>query len=157
MNVTQIKLFSQLDTHTLYQLLKARVDVFVVEQACAYPEIDDLDCHISTAHVLSYLNGTLQAYARCLAPKTVHKKYSAIGRVLVTKEGRGQGVAKQLMLDAIDYNKATWPQHEIKISAQTYLLNFYQGLGFTSVGDAYLEDGISHQDMILFDGSNLTV
>ncbi|SFB91398.1 GNAT family N-acetyltransferase [Pseudoalteromonas denitrificans] len=142
------KSFNELTTNELYQSLKLRVDVFVVEQNCVYPELDDLDMHEHTRHVLIYDDEELLAYARCLAPKTVFTHEPAIGRVVVSKLGRGKGLAKELMLCAIKECELFWPEHMIKISAQTYLLFFYQSLGLEVVGDAYLEDGIEHQDMI---------
>lgn len=73
----------------------------------------------------------------------------AIGRVLVLPSFRGQGLAKQLMQTAIQYCHTTYPEHRIKISAQTYLMAFYQSLGFTERGEVYLEDGIEHIEMWL--------
>lgn len=141
------KSFSQLTTTELYQVLKLRVDVFVVEQECAYPELDNLDMNYDTRHIMFYQNETLLAYARCLAPKVVFDINPAIGRVLVSKEGRGRGLAKELMLESIKESQAAWPNQDIKLSAQTYLLDFYKSLGFSPIGEAYLEDGIEHQDM----------
>ena len=141
------KSFQQLTTTELYQVLKLRVDVFVVEQACAYPELDNLDMNHDTRHILFYEGEVLLAYARCLAPKLVFDTNPAIGRVIVSKAGRGRGLAKELMLFAIKESETSWPNKDIKLSAQTYLLDFYKSLGFTPTGEAYLEDGIEHQDM----------
>jgi len=142
------KSFVQLTTTELYQLLKLRVDVFVVEQECAYPELDNLDMNHDTRHIMFYEGDALLAYARCLAPKVVFDINPAIGRVLVSKQGRGRGLAKELMLESIKQAESSWPKQNIKLSAQTYLLDFYKSLGFSPIGEAYLEDGIEHQDML---------
>lgn len=141
--------FESLSSFELYDLIKQRVLVFVVEQNCPYPELDDLDTDSGTQHVMITNESTLCAYARCLAPGVSYDEYASIGRVLVTKPERGNGLATKLMQAAITQCQTLWPQHAIKISAQCYLLTFYQGLGFQPVGEAYLEDDIPHHAMIL--------
>lgn len=138
--------FSALDSQTLFAIMRERVDVFVVEQACPYPELDDVDIADATRHLYSLNRQTVNAYARCYE-KDVH--YSAIGRVLVTQSQRSSGLGKELVSHAINCCKAQWPSRDIYIGAQTYLLNFYRSFGFECVGNEYLEDGIAHQDMIL--------
>ena len=129
----------------LYQILKVRSEVFVVEQVCIYQDIDEVD--LSAFHIYQSHDEKVIAYARCIPPN--NKPFSQIGRVLVASDARGQGLAKQLMQTAIEFNFKQWPDSSIKISAQTYLIKFYQSLGFELVSEAYLEDGIPHQDMIL--------
>ncbi|PAJ75583.1 hypothetical protein CJF42_04485 [Pseudoalteromonas sp. NBT06-2] len=141
------KSFAQLTTTELYQILKLRVDIFVVEQECAYPELDNLDMNVDTRHIMFYEGEELIAYARCLAPKVVFDTNPAIGRVLVSQKGRGRGLAQELMFESIRESESFWPNKNIKLSAQTYLLDFYKNLGFSPIGEAYLEDGIEHQDM----------
>jgi len=138
--------FTALNTQTLFTIMRGRVDVFVVEQMCPYPELDDTDIAPSTLHIYTVKNNTLQAYARCYEKNA---KYSAIGRVLVTKEERGRGLAQQLVTEAINCCKSQWPERDIYIGAQTYLLEFYRSFGFESINAEYLEDGIAHQDMVL--------
>ncbi len=144
----QIKQFDQFDAMAFYRLARLRIDVFVVEQACAYPELDDYDIDPETRHLMVYENDALVACARCLAPNE-NRSEPAIGRVLVAPEARGKGLAGELMKRAIDCCRTLWPGRDIKISAQTYLLDFYGGLGFVAEGESYLEDGIPHQDMRL--------
>lgn len=138
--------FSALDSQTLFSIMRERVDVFVVEQACPYPELDDVDIAESTRHLFSLDGQTVHAYARCYEKNA---QYSAIGRVLVAQAHRNTGLGKHLVDEAIACCKSQWPTRAIYIGAQTYLLNFYRSFGFECVGDEYLEDGIPHQDMIL--------
>lgn len=139
--------FTELSTAQLYEILQLRVEVFVVEQNCAYPELDGKDCLAQTRHLLGTdSQGQLQAYARLLAPGVSYAEPS-IGRVVVHAAARGQGIAQQLMLQAIEQCGQLWPQQPITIGAQQYLLGFYQALGFRAVSAGYLEDGIPHIDM----------
>ena len=138
--------FSALDSQTLFSIMRVRVDVFVVEQACPYPEFDDHDIADTTRHVYLLDGLSVNAYARCYEKDA---QYSAIGRVLVAQSQRSSGLGKQLVNEAIACCKAQWPTRDIYIGAQTYLLNFYRSFGFECVGDEYIEDGIPHQDMIL--------
>ncbi|RZM73189.1 GNAT family N-acetyltransferase [Pseudoalteromonas rubra] len=142
----QVKTFYQLSHDELFAIFQTRVAVFVVEQACAYQEVDDIDKAPDTLHVFSAHEGALQAYARCYKPDAAS---CAIGRVLVSAESRGKGVAQTLMTRAIETCRSHYGQLPIKIAAQTYLTQFYQSFGFEPCGEAYLEDGIEHIDMIL--------
>jgi len=139
--------FNQLNANTLYDILKLRVDVFVVEQACAYPELDDKDRHPETQHLIGLSpDGELLAYARILPPGLSYPEAS-IGRVVVSPAGRGKGLAMPLMQHAIESALTTWPDAGIQIGAQDYLKAFYQKLGFVACSEMYLEDGIPHLDM----------
>ncbi|QSX34030.1 GNAT family N-acetyltransferase [Shewanella avicenniae] len=140
--------FEELSTQTLYELLRLRVDIFVVEQQCPYPELDGKDYHPEVRHLLGYDDaGALVAYARQLPPGLSYPDAS-IGRVLVNPEFRKQRAGKALMLEAIARCQQYWPQQNIQIGAQLYLADFYQSLGFTPVSNSYLEDGIPHIDML---------
>lgn len=141
--------FSELSTIQLYECLKLRVDVFVVEQNCPYPELDDLDTLQSTVHLLGYEGDKLVAYCRLLAPGAVYDQYCAIGRVAVAQTNRQDGIGRVLMNEAIRATKQYWPKAACKISAQFYLQQFYQSLGFENCSDIYLEDGIEHIAMLL--------
>ncbi|MBH0033676.1 GNAT family N-acetyltransferase [Pseudoalteromonas sp. NZS71_1] len=138
--------FDAFDTQTLFTIMRGRVDVFVVEQKCPYPELDDVDIDLNTQHLYTLDNGRLHTYARCYEK---NEQYSAIGRVLVSKSARGKGDATLLVSKAIDCCKERWPERDIYIGAQTYLLDFYRSFGFEDYKSEYLEDGIPHQDMIL--------
>jgi len=152
--------FKELSNFSLYGALKLRSDVFVVEQNCVYPDLDDKDIHTNTIHLLvettsdsllnhqtEYVNKVI-AYARCLAPGISYNGPS-IGRVAVAAKARGDGLAKLVMLEAINICKQHWPDETIQIGAQVYLQRFYTQLGFTAFSEAYDEDGIMHIDMQL--------
>lgn len=157
---TNIYHFNELSLKQLYAILQARSQVFVVEQTCIYPDIDGVDTY--SHHVLlediksNHLQTAafsqqpqLMAYCRIIPPSSSHLKQVVIGRVLVLSSFRGQGLARQLMQTAIQYCHTNYPEHTIKISAQTYLMVFYQSLGFAERGEVYLEDGIEHIEMWL--------
>ena len=139
------KHFNELNTGELFTLMRARVDVFVVEQNCPYPELDDADIAADTLHLLGYQDGQLCAYARCISKE----EKVAIGRVLCVKQWRGKGLAKVLMNEALALCHNHFPGRTVVLSAQTYLLDFYRDFGFHTRGEPYLEDGIEHQDMEL--------
>ncbi|MBF7073149.1 GNAT family N-acetyltransferase [Glaciecola sp. MH2013] len=142
--------FAQLNSMAIYQALKLRSDVFVVEQNCVYPDLDDKDIHEEARHISVYADetDTLVAYARCLPPG-VSFQGASIGRVVVHKNHRGKGLAREIMLLAIAECQRHWPDANIEIGAQVYLQRFYSLLGFQSTSEAYDEDGIMHINMML--------
>lgn len=140
--------WSRLESFTaleLYQIIKARESVFVVEQNCPYQETDELDPH--AWHLSTFVNDELAAYARIVDPG-IKNGQPSIGRVMTLKKFRGQKIGRALMEEAIKFTEQKFPANEIKISAQVYLQKFYESLGFHSSGEPYDEDGISHVDMI---------
>ncbi|QFU25153.1 GNAT family N-acetyltransferase [Shewanella eurypsychrophilus] len=140
--------FDALSVDELYELMKLRVDIFVVEQNCPYPELDGKDRHPETRHLLGRNPlGEIVAYSRILAPGISYPEVS-IGRVVVAKQARGAGVAHQLMIESIKLAKKNWPDENIQLGGQEYLKSFYQKLGFEPVSEVYLEDGIPHLDML---------
>ena len=140
--------FSQLSTEQLYELLKLRVDVFVVEQACPYPELDNKDCVEGAYHFLGYQHGKMVAYTRLLSPRISYNNVS-LGRVVIEKSSRGTGLGQKLISTALDHCQKLWPNQHIDIGAQEYLLEFYRGYGFKAISEVYLEDDIPHIDMRL--------
>lgn len=139
--------FSELDTLTFYKLAKARVDIFVVEQKCAYPELDDIDILKETRHIYCLDDKrNIIAYARCYLKSA---RVAAIGRVITTEPNRGKGLASALMKESLNVCANVWPECEVQLSAQTHLTPFYARLGFKAISDSYLEDGIPHTDMQL--------
>ncbi len=140
--------FNELSNTQLYQLLKLRVDVFVVEQNCPYPDLDDKDHQAGVYHLLGYQDDQLVACARLLAPDISYPQVS-IGRIATAPPFRKHGLGKQLLTTAIQQCEQYWPQKDIQIGAQVYLLNFYQSFGFKRHSQNYLEDGIEHLDMLL--------
>lgn len=144
----KIKSFKELNTDELYELLKLRVKVFVVEQNCPYPEIDGKDRHPETLHVIGKnKDGKIVAYSRILPPGLSFKQVS-IGRVVVGKNSRGQGISDAMLKKTLDQINLIWPDEDIQIGAQIYLKDFYQSHGFEPASKSYLEDGIPHIDMV---------
>ncbi|MCV6631138.1 MAG: GNAT family N-acetyltransferase [Flavobacteriaceae bacterium] len=142
----EILKFDELDIYSLYALLQLRTAVFVVEQDCIYQDLDGKD-H-KAMHILGKKDGKIVAYTRLFAAGDYFKNPS-IGRVVVAKDQRMYGYGQDIMRASIDYTKRLWPEKPIEISAQQYLLKFYNSLGFKEVGKAYLEDGIPHLRMLL--------
>jgi ElaA protein len=143
----EIKKFKELTATELYEQLRLRVDVFVVEQACHYPELDGKDIHGDTIHLaLRMADHTLAAYLRILAPGVSYPGVS-FGRVVTAKAFRGRGLSHAMIEKAIGLAKETWSGVPIHIGAQKYLRAFYQSHGFIAISDIYIEDGIPHIDM----------
>jgi len=144
----ETKTFHQLSTDQLFDFLKLRVDVFVVEQQCAYRELDDHDRHVETRHLSGHNeSGQLIAYARLLPPGLRFPEVN-LGRFVVKADFRKQGVGHQLLQAALKEISGCWPRTTIKISAQDYLQAFYAQYGFLPVSEVYLEDGIPHVEML---------
>lgn len=141
-----LKAFDALSTKELYAILKERTNVFVVEQNCPYLEVDGKD--EASYHLFKEVNGDIAAYLRILPPGVSYTE-SSIGRVLVKKEYRGQGLAYEMMQKGIDFIHNELQQRDIKIQAQDYLRAFYGSFGFEAVSDVYLEDNIPHIDMVM--------
>jgi ElaA protein len=148
MNYTQIcKAFNDLTVTELYQLLKLRSEIFVVEQNCVFLDADDKDyaCH----HVLLFDDEQeLVAYAR-VVPAGKSYTEASIGRIVSSQKVRGKGVGKILTQAAIDAAKNIYGDVPIRIGAQYYAVKFYEQLGFKIDGEIYDEDGIDHIEMIL--------
>jgi ElaA protein len=138
--------FAALEAAELYALLKLRQSVFVVEQNCPYPDLDGLDLH--GWHMRCLQGDTVLAYQRCLPPGVAYPE-SSLGRIVVNPEVRGTRLGRELVQRGIDFNRQRWPEADIYIGAQAYLLAFYSSLGFVSEGEPYLEDGILHIHMRL--------
>lgn len=138
--------FEQLDPHRLYALLRLRVDVFVVEQNCPYPELDGRDPHPQALHLLGERAGELLACARLLPPGLSFEG-PAIGRVVVAASARGVGLAHRLMARAIAQCERRWPAQTLYLGAQSHLQGFYAAHRFEVCSEPYLEDGIPHVDM----------
>ncbi len=140
--------FEALDPRELYTILRLRQEVFVVEQDCAYLDADAHD--LEGWHVLGReADGRVVAYARILPPGTTYPDHVSIGRVLTVSDRRGTGVARALMESTLGVVAEQFPRRAVKISAQSYLLDFYASFGFRRVGEPYLEDGIEHVAMVL--------
>lgn len=140
----QIKKYHQLSLDELYQILKLRVDVFVVEQNCAYPELDDND-QLSD-HFFVQNDNKVSAYLRVQMVEGVQAK---IGRVVTAQDFRGNGSSRKLMDVALANIQKNQSVSKVVLQAQDYLTQFYASFGFQKCSDQYLEDGIPHVDMEL--------
>lgn len=137
--------FAELGTLELHDLLRLRVDIFVVEQRCAYPEIDGQDP--GAMHLLGLdAGGELVAYARILPPGQDGKPH--IGRVVVRSDHRGRGLGRALMERAIAACTHCHGGLPIVVQAQCALTAFYASLGFRPISAEYAWDGIPHVDML---------
>lgn len=138
--------FDALDVHTLYALLQLRSAVFVVEQRCAFLELDGADapCHHLLARTPS---GDLWACARLVPPGLKYPEAS-IGRVVTAPAARGLKLGHELMARACAELARLWGEQPIRIGAQARLQGFYQGHGFVTVSEPYDEDGIAHVEML---------
>ncbi|MBF6354655.1 GNAT family N-acetyltransferase [Nocardia higoensis] len=134
---------ADLDTATLYQLLKLRVEVFVVEQKCAYPELDGLDLLPETRHFWLDDEGEIICTLRLLEEHTDGVESFRIGRLCTAKEARGHGYTTRLLRAAL----AEVGESTVRLDAQTYLVDMYAKHGFVTDGDTFLEDGIEHVPM----------
>ncbi|MDZ7881353.1 MAG: GNAT family N-acetyltransferase [Saprospiraceae bacterium] len=161
--------FSALTVYELYSVMALRQEVFIIEQNCPYLDADGRD--LEGFHLLGYADlaenaqntdlsrdyregvsersKTLVAYTRLLPKGVAYADYASIGRVVNSPKVRGFGIGKILMTQSIHQMARLFPQDAVKIGAQSYLLRFYESLGFESTGEEYLEDDIPHTSMIL--------
>jgi ElaA protein len=140
----KLKKFNELNVQELYELLRLRNEVFVVEQNCAYQDLDDKDQE--ALHLMGFVGDQLAAYVRILKPGVSYKE-AAIGRVVVSPLHRRKALGIELMKRAIEDCCNKFNTGVIVISAQKYLEKFYTDLGFVTESDVYLEDDIPHIKM----------
>lgn len=140
----EVKNFNALTTLELKAIYQLRQQVFIIEQNCPYPDIDDTD--LTARHVFKRHNQCMHAYARIITDD--HGDFH-IGRVVVASQQRHQGLGQALMQATIKRCQEQDSRRQIIISAQSYLADFYRALGFKATGDYYLEDDIPHMCMIL--------
>ncbi len=138
----QLSSFAELSTSQLYEILKLRSEVFVVEQDCVYQDMDGLDQ--SSLHLCQWQDSELLAYTRLLAPGLDFDDACAIGRIITSPKVRRKGYGRPILHESIRICEQRWPSTPIKLHAQTYLLDFYREFGFSTYGDEFLEDGIPH-------------
>lgn len=141
----EIHPWSKLTTDALYSILTLRAEVFVVEQNCPYQDLDGKD--LKSLHICGYAaDGALCAYARLVKPGVSYDEWS-IGRVVTSMQVRRKGAGEELMRTCMAY----FNEHQIsavRISAQSYLHDFYTKFGFIRVSEEYLEDDIPHMEML---------
>lgn len=139
------KPFDALKPKELYDVLKLRSEVFVVEQQCVYLDADGKD--LSCQHLMLYHQKELVAYAR-IVPPGISFKEPSIGRIVSSKRVRKTGFGKELVRLAINNCIRLHGNRDIKIGAQLYLKSFYESFGFKVTGEVYDEDGIDHIHML---------
>jgi len=142
--------FSELSNNQLYELLRVRQEVFILEQRCVYQDLDNLDQ--KAWHLCAWLASEgpapeLVAYLRVLLPGVKYPEVS-LGRVLTSQTNRNRGLGKDLLERAIKFVKPSFPGCDIRISAQHHLAEFYRAYGFQEISAPYDEDGIEHVDML---------
>ena len=140
-----VKKFEELKCEEIYKILQIRNKIFIVEQKCAYQDCDGKDK--KSYHLYLEDKGEIISYLRILPRKVSYNEVS-IGRVLVNKNYRGMGIARKMMIKAINFIEKNLGEKEIKIQAQCYLIDFYKSLGFKEISNEYLEDNIPHIDML---------
>ena len=149
MTTWTLKKFDQLTSAELYDVLRLRSEVFVVEQNCVFLDMDDKDqlCH----HLMGWQRKTLVGYSR-IVPAGISYVESSIGRIVTSPAARRQGVGRELLVESIKTLYVLYGMRDIRIGAQYYLLRFYEAFGFVQKGEIYLEDGIEHVEMLLTAG-----
>lgn len=141
----EIKRFDELSLLELHDILRIRLDIFVVEQNCPYSEIDGMDPEC--IHVIGKTElGEIFATTRIAPAGTIYSEWS-IGRVVVKEEYRQFKLGKEIMDASIDYCRKHTDAETIKIAAQLYLKKFYSSFGFEQISEVYPWDGIDHIDM----------
>lgn len=140
------KNFSALNINQLYKLLQLRSEVFVLEQQCAYQDLDAIDYHCY--HFWAEIEDEIVACAR-IVPKGIKYNEVSIGRVATHLKHRNKNLGKELMYNVLQKAQELFPNENIRISAQSYLIRFYNNFGFIPTGNEYLEDNIPHIEMLL--------
>ena len=133
--------FQDLANEALYDIMKARQEVFIIEQNCNYLDADGKDIH--SLHLTLKIENQIAAYAR-IVPAGISYEEVSIGRVLTTKNFRRKNYGRQLMSQALETIEQLYGKVPVKIGAQQYLKTFYEGFGFIQQGEMYLEDDIPH-------------
>lgn len=142
--IWKTKTFDELLTQELYQILRLRSEVFVVEQNCVYQDIDNKDQ--KALHLFGEFEGEIIAYSRLFKPGD-YFEFASIGRVVVAKKHRDKNFGHELINQSILEIKNHFNEQAITISAQLYLKQFYESHGFVATSEMYLEDDIPHIEM----------
>jgi len=143
--IWKIRRFEALSTIELYEVLKLREEVFIIEQNCIYQDVDGKDA--KALHLFGEYEGEVVAYSRLFKPGDYFDEAS-IGRVVVKQKFRDRKWGHDLMRESIMAINQYFNENNITISAQAYLEKFYNAHGFTAIGEGYLEDDIPHIRMI---------
>lgn len=142
----ECKLFNELTNEELYKILQLRIEVFAVEQNVVYQDCDNKD--FKSYHFTGTLNDNLLAYSRIIPPGISYTEVASIGRVVTSPLARGQSLGKQLFKKSLEQLYRLFGKVPVIISAQVYLVKFYENFSFMQQGDNYIEDSIPHVTMI---------
>lgn len=140
-----LKKFDELSPLELYHSLRLRAEIFVLEQDCRYQDIDERDQ--KALHVLGMDQNKIIAYGRCFGPGTYFEE-AAIGRIAVARDERKSGYGHEIVQACISAIETEFNTSVIRLSAQQYLIGFYESHGFKTIGNGYFEDGIPHIAML---------
>ena len=143
--ILEVKPWNELSRKEINDIFSLRSEVFIVEQECAYQDVDGKDEQAD--HVMLYIDTELVGYTRVF-PENTYFTEASFGRAVVKKKNRGEGYGHLLVEKSLKHLKEK-KQSPIKISAQSYLKDFYSSHGFTAKGEEYMEDGIPHTAMYL--------
>lgn len=141
----QWRRYSELTSLQIYEIFAARQAVFIVEQACPYPDIDSKD--LKALHLAGWSGDQLAAYLRLLAPGVSYPEHPSLGRIITTKIARGSGIGRELVARGLEKIRELYPTHPTRIGAQAHLHKFYESFGFVQSSEPYDEDGIMHIEM----------
>jgi ElaA protein len=139
------KPFTELSLTELYNIMRLRQQVFIVEQNCPYLDADGKD--LKSYHLMGYAGNDLVAYSRIVKPGVSYDEVS-IGRVVSSTNHRGKAYGKELMAESIKQIEKLYGPVPVRIGAQQYLQKFYESFGFVRQGEPYMEDGIPHIIML---------
>ncbi|QCX53078.1 GNAT family N-acetyltransferase [Elizabethkingia sp. JS20170427COW] len=142
--IWKVKTFNELTTEELYQLIRLRIEIFILEQEAPYQDCDNYDQQ--ALHIWAEIDGEVAAYCR-MFDKGIKYPEASIGRVISNSKFRGTGLGKKLISLALETMKNKYANPDIRISAQNYLLPFYGSFGFIPEGETYLEDNLPHTEM----------
>lgn len=142
----EIKHYQELSTDLLYDIIKARIAVFVVEQNCPYMECDDLDKQ--AYHCFVRNSQEIIAYTRVIPPGVQFAREASLGRVMTTQNIRRTGIGKEMFRLVLDFMLQEKKYQCIRIEAQQYLKEFYEKFDFQAVSDTFIIDGIEHLEMV---------
>lgn len=141
------KTFSELTIDELYEIMVLRQEVFIIEQDCPYLDADGKDQQ--AWHLMGFdKDEKLIAYSRIVPQGVSYKNYPSIGRIVSSPSVRGKGIGKKLITACLETTEKLFKDQPVKISAQSYLIKFYESFGFEPIGEEYLEDNIPHVAMI---------
>lgn len=147
-----LKRFDELTNQELYGILQLRTEVFVVEQACIFQDMDGKD-EGNCQHIFCATNDEQVIACARFFPQGVTFKEASLGRICTSPAHRGTGLGKELMRRSLVEMERCFPGEPVRIGAQTYLNEFYKNFGFVNASELYMEDGIEHVEMVRRDNS----